>query len=111
MEEMHSGVVSAHKDTHGLASVTFPQALFQLWTAGAAYQRPAFHIAFLYTRLLLCKKKKCIRDVTRFASQKTLFNNLGQESESIMRKTQKAQIHFSPSTSGDRMKVYHWCRR
>lgn len=54
------------------------------------------------------KNRTCYR--RHSTSQKTLFNNLGQESESIMRKTQTARIHFSPSTSGDIMNVYHRCQ-
>lgn len=64
---------------------------------------------FLYTYLCYrAKTRVCCR--RHSASQKTLFNNLGQESESVMRKTQTARIHFSPSTSGDIMNVYHRCQ-
>lgn len=35
IEEIRSGVISAHKASHRFASFTFPPALFQLWKAGA----------------------------------------------------------------------------
>lgn len=63
-----------------------------------------------FTLICVTVQKNRTRYRRHSASQKTLFNNLGQESESIMRKTQKARIHFSPSTSGDIMNVHHRCQ-